>query len=384
MFRRTILGLWLGVASLAQAAAMELPTEELGQVRTLPDRYPRSWVLADYVAAPSISESKTEILEITPSGAELKGQIPSHQWGVTLASPSRPEIYVAETFYSRGERGDRTDAITVFDTRTLAAIGEIVLPGAKRGLFVKQPAAFALTDGDRLGLVFNFTPAASVTVVDLPSRKVLSEIDIPGCALLLPTGARGFSSLCANGTLLTITLDESGRAVRQHESAAFNLVDTDAMFGAPAVAGGVSYFPTLGGRIQPVDFREELPRVLPAWSLVGDDVVSGGWRPSGLQMAAADEAGRLYVLMRANAVEGDHKEGGQEVWVFDPSTHARTARIELRQPARSIVVVPGAAPMLVAMSHENTVDIYDVASGRFLAGSPVPALGAGVVFRNTP
>lgn len=382
MFRGAFLGLWFGVASLTPAAGMQLPTEEIGQVRTLPERYPRTWLLADYVAAPSISESKTELLEIGPKGAELKGQVPTHQWGVTLASASRPEIYVAETFYSRGERGERTDAITVFDTRTLSAIGEIVLPGAKRGLFVKQPASFALTDKDRVGLVFNFTPAASVTVVDLPARKVLSEIDIPGCALLFPTGARSFSTLCANGALLTITLDEAGRAVGQHESAAFNLVDTDAMFGAPAVAAGVSYFPTLGGRVQPIDFRKEVPEVLPAWNLIGAD--SKGWRPSGLQLAAGDAAGRLYVLMRAGAGEGDHKEGGREVWVFDPSTRARTSRLKLRRPARSIVVVPGEAPMLAAMSDESTVDVYDVGAGQFLAGSQVPAGGFGAVFRSAP
>ena len=43
--------------------------------------------------------------------------------------------------------------------------GEIVLPGAKRGLIVPMQGMFAFADQERLALVFNFTPASSVTVV---------------------------------------------------------------------------------------------------------------------------------------------------------------------------------------------------------------------------
>ncbi|HEY2358369.1 MAG TPA: amine dehydrogenase large subunit [Phenylobacterium sp.] len=384
MSRKLFVAAWLGVAALggpaaaAQPTSTALPIEELGHIAALPERYPASWVLADYIAEPSVSESKTEVLEITDHGAVLKGQVPTHQLGVTLASPVRPEIYVAETFYARGERGARTDVITIYDTQTLTATGEIVLPGAKRGLFVKQPASFALTNGGRWGLVFNFTPASSVTVVDLVGRKVLGEVATPGCAQIFPTGSRGFSSLCANGTLLSFQLDAAGKPVSQRESAPFNPLDSDPLFLAPAAVSGVSYFPSLGGRVQPIDFRPETPAILPAWSLVDDKLAAQHWRPSGLQLSAGDTQ-KLYVLMRPNAEEGSHKEGGAEVWVFDPATHARTARLKLKHPARSVMVTSAQPSRLLAIGVAGALDVYDTAGGGFITSSTVPALGGALL-----
>ena len=48
-----------------------------------------------------------------------------------------------------------------------------------------------LTDDDRFLLIYNYTPAQSVTVVDVPARKFVGEVDIAGCALVYPTGPRG-------------------------------------------------------------------------------------------------------------------------------------------------------------------------------------------------
>jgi methylamine dehydrogenase heavy chain len=98
------------------------------------------------------------------------------------------------------------------------AAGEIVLPGAKRALMTAMEGMFAFTDDQRMALVFNFTPAASVTVVDLVKRQLLGEIDIPGCSLVYPSGARGFSTLCSSGTLLSIKLDANGQVAASSRS----------------------------------------------------------------------------------------------------------------------------------------------------------------------
>jgi hypothetical protein len=47
-------------------------------------------------------------------------------------STHRPEIYVLDTVWSRGVRGTRTDFISVYDTRTLNVIDEIVMPDEAR------------------------------------------------------------------------------------------------------------------------------------------------------------------------------------------------------------------------------------------------------------
>jgi len=367
-----------GRAMAAEPASPPLPVEELNHVATLPARYPGSWVLVDYIAAPSPSQSNAEIFEVGATGLALKGQVPIHEYGMALASPIRPEIYVAETFYARGDRGPRTDVLTVYETSTLSAVGEVVLPGAKRGIFVKQPASFALANGGRWGLVANFTPAASVTVVDLEARKVLSEVGTPGCVQIFPTGPRGFSSFCANGTVLSFKLDADGKVLNQRESAAFNQLDSDPAFLAPTEVAGVSYFPTFAGRVQPVDFRSEVPKILPSWDLTDRRLAAERWRPSGLQLAAGDGQ-RLYVLMRPNSVEGSHKEGGTEVWVFDPKSHARTGRIKLTRTSRSIFVTAGPPGRLLAIGLENAIDIYDPSSGAQVGSSMALGMGGGLM-----
>ena len=59
----------------------------------------------------------------------MKGQIPTAQFGNIMPPTSRSEIYVTESFYSRVSRGERTDALTIWDMKTLAPKTEILLPG---------------------------------------------------------------------------------------------------------------------------------------------------------------------------------------------------------------------------------------------------------------
>jgi methylamine dehydrogenase heavy chain len=118
-------------------------------------------------------------------------------------------IYSAETYYSRGTRGERTDVISIYDPRTLAPEGEIVIP-AKRQNGVPVTSFTGMTDDDRFVMVYNFTPAQSVTVVDVVARRVAGEIATPGCALVYPGGTRRFAMLCGDGTVLTVDLADDG------------------------------------------------------------------------------------------------------------------------------------------------------------------------------
>src|SRR5580658_2028533 len=194
----------LSTAALAADFPNPLPSEQVQKVETLPARYPTGWAFLNY------SSDRIELRNVGSDSREVKGELQAHDSATLLVAEQRPELYVIDTVWSRGARGERTDFITVYDKQTLNVAGEIVLPGGKRALITAMEGLTTFTDDQRMELVFNFTPASSVTVVDLVNRKVLGEVEIPGCSLVYPSGKRGFSTLCASGTLLSIRLDAAG------------------------------------------------------------------------------------------------------------------------------------------------------------------------------
>jgi len=240
-----------------------------------------------------------------------------------------------------------------------------------RALITAMEGLLAFTDDQSMALVFNFTPASSVTVVDLDKRQPLGVIEIPGCSLVYPSGARGFSTLCSSGTLLTIKLDANGAVAGRSESKAFNPLDTDPLFTASAVVGGVRYFPSLGGRVQPIDMKGDDVKVLPDWPLVSAGDAAAHWRPSGWQLIASDEQKLLYVLMQADAHEGTHKDPANEVWVFNTATKIRVKRLRLVRPGSSVALTHGAEPLLLVQAGER-LDVYDPHEGSLVRSLDLP------------
>jgi methylamine dehydrogenase heavy chain len=343
-----------------------LPAETIPKVEKLPAHYPTTWSWLNYAG------DRIELRNVGSDTREVKGELQAHDSATLLIADNRPEIYVADTVWSRGARGARTDFITIYDKQTFEATGEIVLPGAKRALITAMEGLIAFTDEQRMALVFNFTPASSVTVVDLVKRKPLGEIEIPGCSLVYPSGARGFSTLCSSGTLLSIRLDANGAVAGRSESKAFNPLDTDPLFTQSATLGGVRYFPSLHGRLQPVDMKGEDVKVLPDWPLVTAADAPEHWRPSGWQLIASDEQKLLYIVMQSDAHEGTHKDPGNEVWVFNPATKARVKRLRLVRRGSSIAVTHGAEPSLLVQAGER-LDVYDM-QGMLLRSLDLPGL----------
>jgi methylamine dehydrogenase heavy chain len=362
-FRALAVGLagLLAVTVCAAAAGFDsayptpLAAETTPSVRTLPAKYPSTWAFLNF------SSDRIELRNVGGDGREIEGDLQARDSSMLLVSSTRPELYVADTVWSRFTRGTRTDYITVYDTKTLDPIGEIVLP-TKRGLITAMEGMFTFTDQERMALVFNFTPASSVTVVDLVKRKVLGEIEIPGCSLVYATVPRGFSTLCASGTLLTVLLGADGKVTGRSESKAFNVIDTDPLFTWSAKLGGVLYFPTMLGHLQPIESLGDAVTVLPQWSLLSAEEEAAHWRPSGWQPIAGDGAGSLYVLMQADAREGSYKDPGSEVWVFDAHSKSRTKRLRLARPGSSIALTHTPQPLLLVQGGER-LDVYDAGTG---------------------
>jgi methylamine dehydrogenase heavy chain len=351
------------------ARAADFPTplqpDPTLRVERLPAKYPSGWAFLNYAG------DRIELRNVGADSREVKAQLQAHDSATLLVGDKRQEIYVADTVWSRGVRGTRTDFITVYDAQTMNAAGEIVLPGTKRALITAMEGLFAFTDDQRMALVFNFTPAASVAVVDLAKRQPLGEIDIPGCSLVYPSGARGFSTLCSSGTLLTVHLDANGAVSGKSESKRFNPLDTDPLFTGSALLNGVRYFPSLHGRIQPIDMKGEDVKILPDWPLVSASEKADNWRPSGWQLIASDERSLLYVLMQPDAGEGTHKDPATEVWVFNPSTKTRVKRMRLVRPGSSVALTHGPEASMLVQAGER-LDVYDTQSGMLMRSLDLP------------
>jgi len=363
--------LCLALAASAASAApggfpKPLPEEPIPSVAKLPAAWPASWVLIHDFNFNSIVDGRIAVIDTANAVQPLKGQVRAAQFANMLVAPAKGEIYTAETFYSRLTRGERTDAITVWDMATLQDKGEILLPGGKRQQSVTYPHLFQFTNGGAWALIANFTPAQSVTVVDLAGRRILNEVDLPGCAQIYPTGQRGFSSLCADGAMISVTLDAAGKPARSVTVAKVQDIDRQPLFGTPAMVGKTAWFVSFYGMLQGFDLSGETARPLPGAFSVG--TAEGGqpeWRPGGWQVINADAAGRLYVLMSRFGKEGSHKDGGTEVWVLDPASKSRVARIALRGQSTAIAVTREAQPRLVAAQVTGQIDVYDAATGAF-------------------
>ncbi len=362
-----LVGAVLTAGAWAAVFPNPLPPDPTLKVEKLPAKYPTGWAFLNYAG------DRIELRNVGSDSRDVKAQLQARDSTTLLVSDKRPEIYTADTVWSRGVRGTRTDFITIYDAQTLDVAGEIVLPGAKRALITAMEGLFAFTDDQRLALVFNFTPAASVTVVDLVKRQPLGEIEIPGCSLVYPSGQRGFSTLCSSGTLLSIRLDANGAVAGRNESKPFNLLDSDPLFTGSAELGGVRYFPSLHGRIQPIDMKSDDVKVLADWPLVSAADRAVNWRPSGWQLIASDGKKLLYVLMQPNAEEGTHKDPATEVWVFNAETKTRVKRLRLVRPGSSVALTRGTDQLMLVQAGTR-LDVYDPQGGALVRSLDLPGL----------
>ena len=162
-------------------------------------------------------------------------------------------------------------------------------------------------------------------MVDLKARKFLGEIETPGCAQVTATANRQFFSMCADGSMLTVQFDDSGKETAKKQSKPLFDPNTDPMFDQPAVAGDKAYFISYHGNVLPVDFSGPEAAAQPSWSMLDAADTAQKWRPGGWQTVSYQpKSGLLYALMHQGG-EWTHKQFGTEVWVFNAQTHKRVA-----------------------------------------------------------
>lgn len=316
---------------LAAGAGAELPIERPGRVETLALPYGEHWVWAGdplLRRAALIDVDDGRMLGMVNAGFGVP---------VTMTSPNGLEIYVPETHYSRGSRGERTDVLTFYDAGSLAPTAEVVLP-AKRAHNAVPVANEALTDDGRFAAVFNMTPATSLSIVDLAERRLAGEISTPGCSLVYGAGRRRFVLLCMDGALLTLDLDERGGEAAKRRSEPFFDPEKDPVTEKAVRWHGRWLFVSFAGRVHPVDVSGEEPTFGEPWPLI--EAADSDWRIGGSQhLAVHQDSSRLYSLVHVGGAD-THKDAGTEVWVYDLEARERVQRIELESPGYTYLGVP--------------------------------------------
>jgi len=357
----TLIAAQLALSANATSSEEErrpLASEQVMKIDTLPEQYPDSWFFAHDANFQSLVTGKVILVDSAADTREYKGAIGASQFATFIESKALPELYVAETFYSRGTQGTRVDVVTVYDKSTMLKKTEIVLPGNKRSLVVTNKHNMRLLDNDKYLVVFNFTPASSATIIDTHSKTILNDIDMPGCNMIYPNGPRGFSSLCGDGSMVSVQFDEAGQEISRELTPAFFNVDEDPLFDKPTYIDGIAYFVSYLGRVVPVDMTGALPKVLPSWSLVSKKELKKKWRPSGWQISSGGN-GKLYVIMNPNGFDGSHKFGGKNIWVYDIASQQRVLKIKPKTAAFSVELLNTSPATLAVTNVTMGVDIYD-------------------------
>jgi methylamine dehydrogenase heavy chain len=321
---------------------------EVVTLETLKPDNPYRLYLPDAALA-HISDGKIVIVD----GAKMKveGNVGAGFSGLTTLSPDRKEIYIATTYYSRLSRGVRTELLEIYDALTLKPKAEIPIPPKHAQALSFRGMIRTTTDGHYV-LVQNATPATSVTVVDVINRKFLFEVQTPGCWSVVPSysNPKRFSTLCGDGTMLTISFDESGKVTSQKRSQKFFDADIDPVF-APAQNIEDDYvFISFKGVVHPVNLEGDVATFGKIWDLVSKPAErKANWRPGGYQFFAIHtDSKRLYVAMHPNGHDGTHKTPAKEIWVFDLATQKRIARLPGNN-ALAVAVSQGQSPKLFVL-----------------------------------
>ena len=310
-----------------------------------------------YIPDPSLShivDGRTVIVD----GASMKveGTVGTGFAGLMALSPDHKEIYVATSYFSRLNRGDRTELLEVYDGLTLKPVAEIPIPPKHAQALPFRGLMQTTTDGHYV-LIQNATPATSISVVDVFNKKFLFEVQTPGCWTVAPSYAvaNRFSTLCGDGSFLTIDFDETGKVTSQKRSEKFFNADEDPVFAAAQNLGDLYYYISYKGIVHPVNLSGDVATFEKPWSLVqSNSEVKSNWRPGGYQFFAIHaDSKHMYVAMHPNGKDGTHKRPAKEIWGFDLNTQKRDQRFPASN-ALAVAVTQGKSPNLFVLDAKTS------------------------------
>ena len=332
---------------VCQARAVTIPQAEVPSVGTLGDVQPH-WVFVNRGGG----LDGTRIFD--GDTGRMKGMVNMYGQDSFSFDPMGKNFYVAQTIWTKLDRGTRQDALLVYDVHSLKLVSEIPVPG--RMLIGNRTHNLVITSDGKKALIYNMQPSSSVNVVDLVKHVFERKIELPGCATMFTNMINGFSALCSNGTLATVAMGPTPTITRSQpffSATEDPIYDTSVLDAKTGKATMLSY----SGLITPVTLGA-VPKIGQAWSIQEAahmrketyTPMDVNWMPGGRQPIAEHFAsGRLYVLMHMGEFWSEY-EPAEEIWVLDANTHKLIGRhalpTELKDKLVNIAVSQDANPLV--------------------------------------
>src|SRR5580692_9717873 len=167
----------MALALSAAAAFADLPIEHAGVAQLKPDNGHRLYIVDKFPAAHAV-DSRIHVID--GDDFSILGQMSNGSFGSFAVSADRKTLFDATSFFSRGDHGTRTEVLEYYDTATLKPRSETILL-SKRAMS-NQYSVFVVESAEAKYLMLqNATPAQSVSIVDLATKNLLSEIPTAGC-----------------------------------------------------------------------------------------------------------------------------------------------------------------------------------------------------------
>jgi len=354
-----------GIASPLQhvspTGAVTIPQAEVPSVGVLPPVQPH-WVFVNRgggVDGTRIFDGDT---------GKMKGMVNMYGQDSFAFDPLGRNFYVAQTIWSKLDRGTRQDMLLAYDVTSLKLVAEVPIPG--RMLIGNRTHNLVITSDGKKALVYNMQPSSSVNVVDLDKRAFEQKIELPGCATMLTNTINGFSALCSNGTMATVAMDGAKPGITR--SAPFFSATEDPIFDTSILdpKTGKATLLSYSGLITPVTLGAA-PKIGTAWSIQQAAGMRKGsytpmdvnWMPGGRQPIAVHHAsGRIYVLMHMGEYWSEY-EPAQEIWVLDGNSHKLIGRHalsgELKDKLANIAVSQDSEPQVYVSDGNGNTFVLD-------------------------
>ncbi|KAB6716479.1 hypothetical protein C8029_08660 [Roseobacter sp. TSBP12] len=265
--------------------------------------------------------------------------------------------YYASNFQARMVRGPRTDVLTVFDIPTLSVREEIVLP-TQIAQYTTNQSLTRLSADERFLFIQNSTPATSVTVVDLAASSFAVEVPTPGCFGIYPTlEGSGFSTICADGAFMSVTLDETGKTFTTSRSTPVFDPNKDPLYLTFDRYEGDLYFITYSGAIVHLSDEGGTVKLVETIPSFGADL---NWAPGGYNPFTINEAhGVLFMAMKEIEEPGAHYHASSEIWAYDLKARKLLFRSQ-GKGLSSVFVSDAETPLLYSLSlQEDEIVLYE-------------------------
>src|SRR5258708_5721724 len=354
-----------GIASPLQhvspTGAVTIPQAEVPSVSTLDTVQPH-WVFVNR----GNGQDGTRIFD--GDTGKMKGMVNMYGQDSFAFDPLGKNFYVAQTIWSKLDRGPRQDMLLAYDVKSLKLVAEIAVPG--RMLIGNRTHNLVITADGKKALIYNMQPSSSVNVVDLEKGAFERKVELPGCATMLTNTVNGFSALCSNGTMATVAMDGAAPSITR--SAPFFSATEDPIFDTSILdpKTGKATLLSYSGLITPVTLGAA-PKIGAAWSLQQAAFMRKGtytpmdvnWMPGGRQPIAVHHAsGRIYVLMHMGEYWSEY-EPAQEIWVLDGNSHKLIGRPaltgELKDKLANIAVSQDGEPQVYASDGNGNTFVLD-------------------------